>query len=143
MSPARVRIFSLLSLIAAVALGAAGCEASVPTVVTYAGDSTKLTLAIGATGRASGVEITLQDIVEDSRCPVDVICVWAGNVQARVLLGAGQSSVTDAINTGVQPTSSVVGGRQVRIVLVTPDQRAAARIARSDYRVTFVVEPAR
>src|SRR5687768_15934383 len=31
-----------------------------------------------------GVKIAFVELVEDSRCPVDVDCVWAGNAKIRV-----------------------------------------------------------
>lgn len=44
-----------------------------------------------------GSEIYFKDVLEDSRCPVDVMCVWAGkNV---------------VLNTALDPKSAIVGAQ--------------------------------
>lgn len=134
----------LLSLIAALG-GAFGCApGEEPTVVIDPVDTTRITLAIGAKGTVSGVEISLLGIDEDSRCPAELTCIWQGNVKARVHVRASGGAVTPlTLNTALQPRTAVVGVRQVRIDLVAPLTRAnGPAIVPSSYRVTFRVEPA-
>jgi hypothetical protein len=54
-------------------------------------------------------------VIEDSRCPVDVTCVWAGRVRLRVRIsGAGEQ----VMEIG-QPVS-VAGGAHLTLVAVAP-----------------------
>ena len=46
-----------------------------------------LTIPIGETVVYKGVLISFERVLEDSRCPIDVVCVWSGN--AAVELGVG------------------------------------------------------
>jgi hypothetical protein len=41
-------------------------------------------LNLGASAQVDGLRITLVDVVEDSRCPSNVACVWAGQVIAKL-----------------------------------------------------------
>ena len=54
-------------------------------------------------------------VLEDSRCPVDVTCIWAGRVRLRVAVsGAGEP----VMEIG-QPVA-VAGGRRLTLVAVAP-----------------------
>lgn len=54
-------------------------------------------------------------VLEDSRCPVDVTCIWAGRVRLRVAVsGAGEP----VMEIG-QPVN-VAGGRRLTLVAVAP-----------------------
>jgi hypothetical protein len=41
---------------------------------------------LGKTITRNEVSITLSEILEDSRCPSDVTCVWAGRIRAKVVV---------------------------------------------------------
>jgi hypothetical protein len=43
-------------------------------------------IPLGETIIRGGVSITFSEILEDSRCPSEVTCVWAGKAKVRVLL---------------------------------------------------------
>lgn len=43
-------------------------------------------LKVGETKLINRVKVTLNKIIQDSRCPTDVVCVWAGNVTLNVTL---------------------------------------------------------
>jgi hypothetical protein len=104
-------------------------------------DPNETTLAVGARGSAAGVSIELTSIDEDSRCPQDVACVWAGNTKVRVVISVAATDTSLALNTGLPPLTADVAGHRVRIVGVLPARTAGAAIAARDYRVTFRVEP--
>lgn len=56
-------------------------------------DNTR-TLGVGETANYGGLVITFKKVTEDSRCPENAQCVWAGQVQAQVELSAnGQSDL--------------------------------------------------
>lgn len=93
-------------------------------------------LAIGETARIDGTtsRITFRSVAEDSRCPADVRCVWAGN--ARLLLtlstdGRGDSSIS--VNTGIEPRSALVSGHLLRVTSLTPQPRAGIAIPPNSY----------
>jgi hypothetical protein len=70
---------------------------------------------------ASSLRITLTAVPEDSRCPTQVVCAWAGN--ARVLFSATEGSGTPvpfALNTTLDPKSADVLGYRIALLELTP-----------------------
>ena len=99
----------------------------------------------------AGQEITLQGTVvrvaflrvpEDSRCPVDVVCVWEGNavVEIGVTVGSGPT-VPIQLNTALEPRSVRSGGHDFTVVSLDPVQRSGSTIEPSEYRVRVRVAP--
>jgi len=81
-------------------------------------------------------------VQEDSRCPVDVVCVWQGNAAVAVGLAAGSGpSQPYVLNTGVEPTSVDLGGTRLTLVGLAPEPRQGTSIPLEDYVVTLGVEP--
>jgi hypothetical protein len=87
------------------------------------------------------LEIVFRDVVEDSRCPTDVTCVWAGNgkVRLRLTLGTGSESTAD-LNTGLLPSRTEVGPYRITLVELSPDPVSTASIPPERYRINLLVE---
>ena len=85
--------------------------------------------------------VGFEDVTEDSRCPVDVVCVWQGN--AAVVLGLTVGSgptVPFTVNTGVEPHSAVHGSYRVTLVGLTPAPISTSPIDRDAYEATLRIE---
>lgn len=113
------------------------CEfAPCPSEVPPTGDTSKI--AIGSSATIHGTTIRVLELVEDSRCPVDVQCVWAGTVRVRTSIDSYNRDFTFTLG---QP--QVVGGGTVTLVSVIPAQKYSTQtVPLSDYRFTFAVVPA-
>jgi len=126
-----VRILLSLALVAAVS----ACEpAAAPGDVAL---GVEFTLAPGQSVLAGddGLPLTFVSVTEDSRCPVDAVCVWAGQVVVDVTTGgAGERHALKPAETLAVP------GFRVKLVKVEPYPSSRSTIAPSDYRATFVVE---
>lgn len=113
------------------------------TPVPRLGRQFKLRAGQQVTLKGQNLRIKFAAVKEDSRCPADVTCVWAGN--AAVLLevskrGRGSKSLT--LNTNSR--SSLVDenpyrGYRVKLVELNPYPRSSQRIAAGDYIVTLLV----
>ena len=90
-------------------------------------------VALGQTAYVDGPQVTPLEVLEDSRCPKEVRCVWAGQVKLRVRVtgGAWSREIELVSNKPVQ-----VADGALRLVAVTPD-RSQAAIRPQDYRFTF------
>lgn len=90
-------------------------------------------VAIGQTAYVDGPSVTPLELLEDSRCPKDVRCVWAGQVRLRVRVtgGAWSREIELVSNKPVQ-----VADGALRLVAATPE-RSQAAIRPQDYRFTF------
>jgi hypothetical protein len=78
--------------------------------------------------------------VEDSRCPRDANCVWAGNakVTIRVMNRRGKSESFD-LNTNLQGKSARFGGYEIKLGTVTPYPRSNIRINPNGYTAEFIL----
>jgi hypothetical protein len=78
--------------------------------------------------------------VEDSRCPKDVNCVWAGNakVTIKVTNRRGESKTFD-LNTNLETKSVKFEGYEIKLGSVTPYPKANAPTGQNDYTAIFIV----
>lgn len=72
----------LISFCAFLPAGQAGAKAqnTTPTIA----ENNEFTIGLGEHQKIDGVTITFFEVLEDSRCPKDVDCVWAGQAKIKV-----------------------------------------------------------
>ncbi len=93
--------------------------------------------------RGERLRIKFEAVEEDSRCPANVTCVWAGNAAVRLAFSTShrdRKSLT--LNTGKSAT--LVGERQyrgykVRLLGLSPYPQSDQKIGARDYVVTLLV----
>ncbi|MBA3341996.1 MAG: hypothetical protein H0T48_09190 [Gemmatimonadaceae bacterium] len=132
-------------------IGMAGCatpsqpgsESDVAAAVNVrVGDQFDLPVGTSARIGGTGIILRFRGIEEDSRCPIDVQCVWAGNAAASMTLSAsGIPSRDERINTTVDPRSTLFHGHEVRLVGLKPAPRSGIAIRPAAYVGTFEVAP--
>lgn len=83
------------------------------------------TLKPGQEARVDGtpLRIRFDRVSEDSRCPVGVECVWAGNAVARLSVTSESATSDVALNTTLEPKTVVVYGYRLTLVSVNPPAR--------------------
>lgn len=89
---------------------------------------------------AGGLKIAFVELVEDSRCPADVECVWAGNAKIKVRVTKnGKSQVLDLemVTKGMKPN---FGNYRLTLKAVSPELRSNVRINRNGYVATIEVK---
>lgn len=96
------------------------------------------TLALGEKGGIGEVAVTPLNVLEDSRCGLNVVCIQAGTVRVRVELASRNLNTTD--QTIELNKSLVVGGRTLTLTEVSPSPYAGRQIPSADYRFTFKIE---
>jgi hypothetical protein len=85
--------------------------------------------------------IEFDGVKEDSRCPIDAICVWQGNAAVALALTAGDGpTLPFTLNTGIEPDTAVHAGYFVRLLEVSPAPVSTSRIDRRRYRVKLYIE---
>lgn len=95
----------------------------------------RVTLAVGATAFKSGLFITLNKILEDSRCPVDVVCIQAGRLLAEINL---KSSTDEAVLTiGTDKPALKFDVYTVSLEDVSPTSRSQESVDSRHYVLTF------
>jgi hypothetical protein len=96
-----------------------------------------------ATVEGTDIAVLFRAVTQDSRCAVDVQCVWAGDAAVALTLASGtpreERDVT--LHTTLDPKAVTVGPNQLTLVSVTPQPRSSFRIPAQSYRVTLRVAP--
>lgn len=114
MPNAPLLLSALLPLsLAACASGTAGTAGSAASVA----DATPFDLRPGETAvLADASRLQYVRLVEDSRCPPDVQCVWAGDaIVAFQWTPANGAAEAFELHTGLEPRSRVVGARTLTL----------------------------
>jgi len=90
--------------------------------------------------RDTKLSIRFVSVIEDSRCPNGVQCVWQGNAKARFeLTGLKKKPSTVHLNTGVAPKEAEWSGYTVKLVKLTPEPKSGEKINARTYGATLVV----
>ncbi len=100
--------------------------------------STTAKIKVGATAFVGGIKITFNKIVSDSRCAIDVQCIWAGNTTASITLKSDTDTETVDMVSGVAHSFDTY---KVLITDVEPVMKSNVRISKDGYTLTFLVEP--
>lgn len=88
----------------------------------------------------SKLTVKFVELLEDSRCPVDTNCIWAGQARIKVRVSKGGRSHDLTLST-MGPTQSVnVEGYAIKLVGVSPVPRSDVRIDRNAYVANFEAE---
>jgi hypothetical protein len=143
----RVRRVALAAGIAA-SLSLAACSSSVTPPDALTGEvvqaqlSQTFTLAPGQVARigGGGPYLAFRRVSADSRCPMDVVCVWAGDGVVQIEVGLNQNSLTPGeLHTDPQRPPVEVSDYRVRLTDLQPYPRSTEQIEAGRYRATFEV----
>lgn len=123
---------SRIALAALASIALAGCAATAATPQPPSGPA-----RLGQTVYVDGPRVTPIKVIEDSRCPMNARCVWAGRVVLRVKVTGGAWQRTIDLTMG-EPVQVADGG--LTLVSVTPDKRTDTAIKPRDYRFAFTFQ---
>jgi hypothetical protein len=90
--------------------------------------------------KEANLKITLTSVQEDSRCPVDVDCVWAGNAKLNLEVKRSKKKfVSASLNTTLNPREIHYKGYTIKLIRLSPERRASVPVDSNDYEATIVV----
>lgn len=98
--------------------------------------SERIETRIGQEASALDVKIKPLEVLEDSRCPLDVQCVWAGTVRVQTILGSGLGEGDQVFELGQEITTEA---EIIKLVEVLPAPPAGQEIGEDDYRFFFEI----
>lgn len=87
---------------------------------------------VGLSG--TGATVTMVDVANDSRCPIDVVCVWAGNAEVRFRVRAEGHDTTVSLHTMQEPRAVTVGAIRLELTSLAPPNRAGSATPAPEYR---------
>ena len=133
-------------LLVAVSWGLAACQNGRPQAPTQQRGQTsnEITLRVGETTFVENIEIRFSGVLQDSRCPVDVVCVTAGNAQAGLGVGPrrGTQGPTEQVllNTTEGAESGQSWGLRLTLLELGPAPRSTQPIPPENYVIRLGVE---
>ena len=124
---------------AAIALSAALAACATAGTQENPGCRTMECVAIGESQTAGAIVVTPLEVIEDSRCPVDAQCVWAGRVRVTSQLQLGHEVITVELDSS-QPLHIDAG--MLSIAEIAPDASTkGSPISPKHYRFGFTFAP--
>lgn len=121
-------------------ISSSGCSSVQPAVIVEPGASFALAPGQSATVRGTNTRITFELVREDSRCPIDVTCVWAGDAKIEIAIDPNDGAGTRTLSITPPNNETRVGSLRIRFVGLTPVPRQADGNAPKNYLAEFVVE---
>ncbi len=85
------------------------------------------------------IKILFDSVQNDSRCPIDLDCYWAGNAEVKLVLQIQQEQTAAIINTGIDNRHVQYRGYHVQLLKLTPARHSKKPIRQSDYAATLKV----
>jgi len=125
----------------AIVLTAFGCGGGSGTVQSRLSEEFSLFRGQRASIAGENLEIRFQEVTEDSRCPSNVTCIWAGRVTCMVELKQAGSSYRMALTeSGLTSEYSKETYEGYELAFhVTPYPVAGQKIAKDEYRLHLIV----
>lgn len=81
-----------------------------------------------------GIYITPTSVVIDSRCPINVNCIWAGSVVVRATI---KMNATSSVKDFILGEPVEMGDNIITLIEVSPHPISGKSIKSSDYKLTF------
>ncbi len=96
-------------------------------------------LAERAAAQVRGVTIRFDEVIEDSRCPMNARCVWEGNARVAFTLRHAGKTASLTLNTSERfETRKEFGDIALRLVRLEPTPMAGEKV--KEYTVVLVAE---
>jgi hypothetical protein len=119
----------------------AACATLETAVVAQPGQAFALPLGQTAAVKGSEVRLTFKDVRTDSRCPIDVQCVWAGEAKIGVVIsGNGTTEETTVLSLPPADSETKAGNLRIRLVGLAPAPRQADMGTKRAYVAQLVVD---
>jgi len=127
----------------------AACSSNKPADITSVSQN-KLPIARQELGRSFSMKIgesitvgelrlTFSSVEGDSRCPTNVVCVWAGDGEIALKIEQGSKAAVAALHTTLEPKKTEWDGYTIALVTLTPERKANAPVSPADYRAEILV----
>ena len=85
------------------------------------------------------IKIQFVSLVEDSRCPTDTECVWAGNAKIKIKVSSRRGSEMFEINTNTGARGASFNGYAINLTSLTPAPATNIRINKNGYTAAFEI----
>lgn len=104
-------------------------------------DSTSVTLKNGQSVLINN-ELTVEfaGVPSDSRCPIDAMCVWAGDGEVKLSLKKGNEIRLVSLHTTLDPKIILYDNYEIQLAQLLPSRIAATPISTEDYNIVLKIK---
>ena len=102
------------------------------------GQEFQLKVGRSATVAGEGLTISFEGVPEDSRCPVGVQCIWAGNAVVNLVASKDGKAAGIQLNTTLEPHSATYLDYTITLVSLAPEATQAG-VPQNKYVATLLV----
>jgi hypothetical protein len=96
-------------------------------------------MKIGETITVGELRLTFRGVEADSRCPIDAVCVWAGDGEIALKIEQGSKAAVAALHTMLEPKKTEWNGYTISLVTLTPVRTASTPTDAAAYRAQLLV----
>ena len=96
-------------------------------------------MKVGESVTVGELRLTFRSVEGDSRCPTDVVCVWAGDGEVALRVEQGNKAAVAALHTTLEPKKTEWEGYTIGLVSLRPERKANTGIDAADYRAEILV----
>jgi hypothetical protein len=131
----------LAALACSTATGLARCDDAARGGVVCARLGEQFDIRVGETAYIADTRLSIRvnGVPEDSRCPRDAVCVWAGNARVSLTMRDGSNADGVDLNSTLDPRAVSRWGYTVQLVEVQPLPTAGQPIPAQEYVIRLVV----
>lgn len=87
-------------------------------------------------------ELKFEGVASDSRCPIDAVCVWAGNGEVKISVTEQRRKNSFTLNTLLEPRKFTFDDFTVELKALNPLPRSNRQIKPDEYNVDLIIKPA-
>jgi len=106
------------------------------------GDTVELSINETIHNYDKNISIRMDSVLNDSRCPSSVICVWEGNAEVRFIFTHNNDETSFSLNTNVGnnfKTDSIVNGYRIEMINLYPYPENPGIIPQKDYQADILI----
>jgi hypothetical protein len=89
-----------------------------------------------------GLKVTFERVPSDSRCPMDALCIRAGEALVALTISQdGRNAVARELRTDATASETSYAGYSIKLIALAPYPRSDRQILPGDYIATLAVAP--
>jgi hypothetical protein len=92
--------------------------------------------------RNEQIKVGFSSVLEDSRCPEGVECIWAGNARIAIKIsGANNDPIHIELNTNIEPRRASFLRYEIKVVGLSPYPKSNSNIDKKEYTARLIITP--
>lgn len=84
------------------------------------GDTVVIRISQLLENKENNIRIRMDSVLNDSRCPLGVECIWAGNATVQFLFSSQINEIGFKLNTTLSPKDTLINGYRISLVSLLP-----------------------